>query len=554
MYKYDNYDQAIVDARVAEFRDQVKRRLAGEMTEDQFKPLRLMNGLYLQLHAYMLRVAIPYGTMDSRQMRMLAHIARKYDRDYGHFTTRQNIQYNWIKLEECADLLEELASVEMHAIQTSGNCIRNISSDQYAGAAADEVADPRPWAELLRQWSTFHPEFSHLPRKFKIAVIASPEDRAAMRLHDIGLELVKQDGVLGARVFVGGGMGRTPMIAPEINPFVKADDLLSYIEACLRVYNRYGRRDNIYKARIKILVHEIGADSYRAQVAEEFAHVKTLDIDPPLAEFDRIAAFFAPPPFIKGDSPLYDEEKEEKGTVPFNDDPEFAAWVDQNVKPHKQPGYAIVNISLKPIGGIPGDASSAQIDVMADLAEKYSFDELRVTHAQNIVLPHVAKRDLHAVWQALNAAELANANLDLISDIIACPGLDYCSLANARSIPVAQKIATRFADAERQRDLGELKLKISGCINACGHHHAGHIGILGVDKKGVENYQLTLGGSGAEDVSIGKITGPGFDEDGIVDAVERATDKYKELREPGERFVDTYRRVGMDPFKEAIYG
>jgi sulfite reductase (NADPH) hemoprotein beta-component len=553
MYKYDNYDQAIVDARVEEFRDQVKRRLAGEMTEDQFKPLRLMNGLYLQLHAYMLRVAVPYGTLDSRQMHVLAHIARKYDRGYGHFTTRQNIQYNWIKLAECPDLLAELAEVEMHAIQTSGNCIRNISSDQYAGAAADEVADPRPWAELLRQWSTFHPEFSYLPRKFKIAVIASPEDRAAMRLHDIGIELVKQDGVLGGRVFVGGGMGRTPMIAPEINPFVKADDLLSYIEACLRVYNRYGRRDNIYKARIKILVHEIGADEYRAQVAEEFAHVKTLGIDPPLAEFDRITAFFAPPPFAKSDSHFLAEG--EKVTVTFREsDPDFAVWLDQNVKPHKQAGYAIVNISLKPIGGIPGDASADQIDVMADLAKEYSFDELRVTHAQNIVLPHVAKRDLYAVWQRLNEAELANANLDLISDIIACPGLDYCSLANARSIPVAQKIATRFADMDRQRDLGELKLKISGCINACGHHHAGHIGILGVDRKGVENYQLTFGGSGAEDVSIGKIIGPGFDEDGVVDAVEKATEVYKSLREGDERFIDTYRRVGLDPFKEAIYG
>jgi sulfite reductase (NADPH) hemoprotein beta-component len=542
MYKYDNFDQAIVDARVAEFRDQVNRRISGDMTEDQFKPLRLMNGLYLQLHAYMLRVAVPYGTLDSKQMHMLAHIARKYDRGYGHFTTRQNIQYNWIKLEECADLLEELSGVEMHAIQTSGNCIRNISSDQYAGAAADEVADPRPWAELLRQWSTFHPEFSYLPRKFKIAVIASPEDRAAMRLHDIGIELVKQDGVLGGRVFVGGGMGRTPMIAPEINPFVKADDLLSYIEACLRVYNRYGRRDNIYKARIKILVHEIGADAYRTQVAEEFAHVKTLGIDPPLAEFDRISAFFAPPAF---ESVSDDIDRS---------DPDFAVWFDQNVKPHKQAGYAIVNISLKPIGGIPGDASADQIDVMADLAKDYSFDELRVTHAQNIVLPHVAKRDLYALWQRLNEAELANANLDLISDIIACPGLDYCSLANARSIPVAQKIATRFADMDRQRDLGELKLKISGCINACGHHHAGHIGILGVDRKGVENYQLTFGGSGAEDVSIGKIIGPGFDEDGVVDAVEKATEVYKSLREGDERFIDTYRRVGLDPFKEAIYG
>jgi sulfite reductase (NADPH) hemoprotein beta-component len=543
MYKYDNYDQAIVDARVAEFRDQVQRRLAGEITEDQFKPLRLMNGLYLQLHAYMLRVAIPYGTLDSRQMRMLAHIARKYDRDYGHFTTRQNIQYNWIKLEECPDLLADLATVEMHAIQTSGNCIRNISSDQYAGAAADEIADPRPWAELLRQWSTFHPEFSYLPRKFKIAVIAADEDRAAMRLHDIGIQLVERDGKLGAAFYVGGGMGRTPMIAPLIKDFVPIEDYLSYSEACLRVYNRYGRRDNIYKARIKILVHELGAEEYARQVEEEFAHVKTLGIDPPAAELERIATFFVPPPFEAGLNEDIDRS-----------DPDFAVWLDQNVKPHKQAGYAIVNISLKPIGGIPGDASSAQIDVMADLAERYSFDELRVTHAQNIVLPHVAKRDLYAVWQALSAAELANANLDLISDIIACPGLDYCSLANARSIPIAQKIATRFADAERQRDLGELKLKISGCINACGHHHAGHIGILGVDRKGVENYQLTLGGSGAEDVSIGKITGPGFDEDGIVDAVERATDKYKELREPGERFVDTYRRVGMEPFKEAIYG
>ncbi len=542
MYKYDNYDQAMVDARVAEFRDQITRRIAGDMTEDQFKPLRLMNGLYLQLHAYMLRVAIPYGTLDSRQMRMLAHIARKYDRDYGHFTTRQNIQYNWIKLEECADILEELATVEMHAIQTSGNCIRNISSDQYAGAAADEVTDPRPWAELLRQWSTFHPEFSYLPRKFKIAVIAASEDRAAMRLHDIGLELIRQDGALGARVFVGGGMGRTPMIAPEINPFVKADDLLSYLEACLRVYNRYGRRDNMYKARIKILIHEIGADEYRRQVAAEFAHVKTLGIDPPLAELERITAFFA--------APAYDAPDVE----PDRNDPDFAVWLDQNVKPHKQAGYAIVNISLKPIGGIPGDATSQQIDVMADLAEKYSFDELRVTHAQNIVLPYVAKRDLYAVWQALRDAELADANLDLISDIIACPGLDYCSLANARSIPVAQKIATRFADMDRQRDLGELKLKISGCINACGHHHAGHIGILGVDKKGVENYQLTFGGSGAEDVSIGKIIGPGFDEDGVVDAVEKATEVYKALRQGDERFLDTYRRVGLAPFKEAIYG
>ena len=543
MYKYDEYDHAMVDARVAEFSDQVRRRLAGEITEDQFKPLRLMNGLYLQLHAYMLRVAVPYGTLDGRQMRMLAHIARKYDRDYGHFTTRQNIQYNWIKLEDAPAILTELASVEMHAIQTSGNCIRNISSDQWAGAAADEITDPRPWAELLRQWSSFHPEFSYLPRKFKIAVIAAEEDRAAMRLHDIGIQIVEKDGQHGAAFYVGGGMGRTPMIAPLIKDFVPLDDMLSYAEACLRVYNRYGRRDNIYKARIKILIHELGADEYRRQVEEEFVHVKSLGIDPPKAEFDRIAAQFAPPPLDAAAPDDIDRS-----------DPDFAVWVDQNVAKHKVSGHAIVNISLKPVGGIPGDASSAQIDVMADLAETYSHDELRVTHAQNIVLPHVRKADLYAVWQALDAAGLATPNLDLISDIIACPGLDYCSLANARSIPVAQKIAQRFADPARQRDLGELKLKISGCINACGHHHAGHIGILGVDRKGTENYQLSLGGSGAEDVSLGTITGPGFDEDGVVDAIERVTDKYLATRTEGERFVDTFRRVGMAPFKEAIYG
>lgn len=543
MYQYDTYDQSIVDARVEEFRDQVARRLSGALTEDQFKPLRLMNGLYLQLHAYMLRVAIPYGTLDSRQMRMLAHIARKYDRDYGHFTTRQNLQYNWIKLEDAPDILADLATVEMHAIQTSGNCIRNISSDQFAGAAADEVTDPRPWAEFLRQWSTFHPEFSYLPRKFKIAVIASDSDRAAMRLHDIGIQIVERDGEVGAKIFVGGGMGRTPMIAPEIKDFVPVADLLSYLEACLRVYNRYGRRDNIYKARIKILVHEIGADEYRRQVEEEFVTVKALGIDPPQAEFDRIAAFFAPPPYEQGASDEIDRS-----------DPDFAVWVDQNVSAHKQPGYAVVTISLKPTGGIPGDASSAQMDLMADLAEQLSFDELRVTHSQNIVLPHVRKADLYGLWQKLADAGLAEANLDLISDIIACPGLDYCSLANARSIPVAQKIAKAFASPERQRDLGELKLKISGCINACGHHHAGHIGILGVDRKGTENYQLLLGGSGAEDVSLGKITGPGFDEDGVVAAIERVTDLYLARREENERFLDTYRRLGMEPFKEAIYG
>ncbi|MFZ2981576.1 MAG: nitrite/sulfite reductase, partial [Sphingobium sp.] len=476
MYRYDQYDQSIVEARVEEFRDQTNRRLAGALTEDQFKPLRLMNGLYLQLHAYMLRVAIPYGTLSGKQMRMLGHIARKYDRDYAHFTTRQNLQYNWIKLEDAPDILAELATVEMHAIQTSGNCIRNISSDQYAGVAADEIVDPRPWAELLRQWSSFHPEFTYLPRKFKIAVIASQEDRAAMRLHDIGIELVKRDGVVGARIFAGGGMGRTPMVAPEIRDFVGEDEIISYIEACLRVYNRYGRRDNKYKARIKILVHEIGRDEYKRQVEEEFFAMKQLGLNPPTAELDRIRGYFADPAYETGLSDDIDRS-----------DPAFALWIDQNVKAHKQPGYAIVNISLKPIGGIPGDASSAQIDLMADLAERFSLDELRVTHAQNIVLPFVKKADLYAIWQELDAVGLAEANLDLISDIIACPGLDYCSLANARSITVAQKIAERFADPVRQRDLGELKLKISGCINACGHHHAGHIGILGVDRRGIEN-------------------------------------------------------------------
>jgi sulfite reductase (NADPH) hemoprotein beta-component len=561
VYKYDQYDQAIVDARVTEFRDQVKRRLAGEITEDQFKPLRLMNGLYLQLHAYMLRVAIPYGTLDSRQMRMLGHVARTYDRGYGHFTTRQNIQYNWIKLADCPDLLADLATVEMHAFQTSGNCIRNISSDQYAGAAADEVADPRIWAELLRQWSTLHPEFSYLPRKFKIAVIASAEDRAAMKLHDIGIQLVERDGTVGAAFYVGGGMGRTPMVAPLIRDFVPQADFVSYTEAILRVYNRYGRRDNIYKARIKILVHELGAAAFSAQVEEEFAHVKTLDLDPPQAEWDRIAAFFALPAFeeprhFRRSGNLTPEAfhqsilQELDSRLRGNDG--FTLWLQANVRPHKVPGYAIATISLKPVGGIPGDANADQIDVMADLAERYSFDELRVTHAQNIVLPHVREGDLYAVWQALDAAGLGHANLDLASDIIACPGLDYCSLANARSIPIAQKVAQRLAP--RERDLGELKIKISGCINACGHHHAGHIGILGVDRKGTENYQLLLGGSGAEDASLGKITGPGFDEDGIVDAVERVTDRYVALRQGDERFLDTYRRVGFEPFKEAIYG
>ena len=544
MYKYDEYDQQMVDTRVAEFRDQVRRRLSGELTEDQFRPLRLQNGLYLQLHAYMLRVAVPYGTLNSAQMKVLGDIADKYDRGYGHFTTRQNIQYNWIKLEDTPDILADLAKVEMHAIQTSGNCIRNISSDQYAGAAADELVDPRPYAELLRQWSSFHPEFLTLPRKFKIAVIASETDRAAMRLHDIGIKMVKNDaGEIGCQFYVGGGMGRTPMIGPMIKEFVPLDQLITYSEACLRVYNRYGRRDNKYKARIKILVHELGKDEYARQVEEEFAHLLTQGIEPPLAELERIKPYFDDPAFETGASDDLDLS-----------DPDFRLWVERNCHAHKQAGYTIATVSLKPIGGIPGDASADQIRLMAQLAKDYSFDELRVTHAQNIVFPYVKKADLYTLWQKLDEAGLGTANLDSVGDIIACPGLDYCSLANARSIPVAQKISERFGSAEKQAEIGELKLKISGCINACGHHHAGHIGILGVDKKGVENYQLLLGGSEGADTSLGKITGPGFDEDGIVDAVEKATGVYLANKQEGERFLDTYRRIGMDPFKEAIYG
>ena len=541
MYKYDGYDQAMVDTRVAEFRDQTQRRLDGRLTEDQFRPLRLMNGLYLQLHAYMLRVAVPYGTLSSAQMRMLGDIADKYDRGYGHFTTRQNIQYNWIKLDEAPDILADLASVEMHAIQTSGNCIRNISSDQYAGAVADELVDPRPYAELLRQWSSFHPEFLALPRKFKIAVIASETDRAAMRLHDIGIRIVRNAaGELGAAFYVGGGMGRTPMIAPLIREFVPLDQLITYSEACLRVYNRHGRRDNKYKARIKILVHELGKDEYTRQVEAEFAHLLTQNIEPPLAELERIKAQFADPAFETGLADTVDRS-----------DPDFALWVDRNTLAHKAPGYAVAVVSLKPVGGIPGDATADQIRLMADLAKQYAFDELRVTHAQNIVFPHVRKADLHALWSKLEAAGLGTANLDQIGDIIACPGLDYCSLANARSIPLAQKISERFED--KAAAIGELKLKISGCINACGHHHAGHIGVLGVDRKGTENYQLLLGGSEGADCSLGTITGPGFSEDGIVDAIETVTGVYLASKQDGERFLDTYRRIGMTPFKEAIY-
>ncbi|WP_301750125.1 nitrite/sulfite reductase [uncultured Erythrobacter sp.] len=559
MYKYDQYDQAMVDARVEEFRDQARRRLEGKLTEDQFKPLRLMNGLYLQLHAYMLRVAIPYGTLDARQMEALADIAEMYDRGYGHFTTRQNIQYNWIKLEDAADILADLSKVEMHAIQTSGNCIRNISADHFAGAAADEVVDPRPYAELMRQWSSFHPEFTYLPRKFKIAVIGSEIDRAAMRLHDIGIRIVKRDGAIGAQFYAGGGMGRTPMIAPLIRDFVPLDQLITYAEACLRVYNRYGRRDNKYKARIKILVHELGAAEYTRQVEEEFAHMLSVGVEPPREELARIAAHFALPeplrrPGPRAGTPLTPERIKDIGVPGQARDGGFEAWALNNTHPHRHPDYVSAVISLKPAGGIPGDATADQMRVVAKLARDYSFDELRVMHTQNLLLPHVAIADLHAVWSALDAAGMGSPNMDTIEDIIACPGLDYCSLANARSIPLAQRISERFAASGRTEVVGELKLKISGCINACGHHHAGHIGILGVDKKGKENFQLSLGGSEAEDVSLAKITGPGFDEDGVIAAVEKVTDVYLATRADGERFLDTYRRIGMEPFKEALYG
>ncbi len=544
MYQYDAFDTAIVQARVDEFRDQVARRISGALSEDQFKPLRLMNGFYLQLHAYMLRVAIPYGTLNGRQMRQLAMIARRFDRGYGHFTTRQNIQYNWIKLAEAPDILQALAEVEMHAIQTSGNCIRNITSDQFAGATADEVADPRIWSEVLRQWSSFHPEFSFLPRKFKIAVTASLQDRAAIKLHDIGIEIVRgDDGQTGFKVYVGGGMGRTPMIGKLINPHVSEAHILSYLEAIMRVYNRYGRRDNIYKARIKILVHELGIEKFTDEVNAEWVHTRQSHVDVPAAEVARIAAQFAAPAF----------EVLPAASAPLPFDADFAAWKKQNVVPHKQPGYSIVTISLKAVGAIPGDASADQMDAIADLAESYSFDDVRVTHEQNLVLPHVRQADLPAVYQRLVEIDLATSNIGLVSDIIACPGMDYCSLANARSIPVAQDIAKRFADISRQRDIGELKIKISGCINACGHHHAGHIGILGVDRKGAENYQLLLGGSGAEDASLAAILGPGFDADGIVNAVETVVQKYLDIRTGSERFLDTYRRVGAQPFKNAVY-
>ncbi|QGZ36157.1 nitrite/sulfite reductase [Stappia indica] len=550
MYRYDEFDAHFVSARVDQFRDQVQRRLAGDLTEDQFKPLRLMNGVYLQLHAYMLRIAIPYGTLNARQMRRLAHVARTYDRGYGHFTTRQNIQFNWPRLKDIPDILSQLAEVEMHAIQTSGNCIRNVTADHFSGAAADEILDPRPYAEILRQWSSLHPEFSYLPRKFKIAVTGAPHDRAAVQVHDIGLQAVRDaDGNVGFRVFVGGGLGRTPMVGRLVREFLPEADLLAYSEAILRVYNRYGRRDNKYKARIKILVHETGLEELKADIEAEFAEIRDGVLTLPASEIERITTYFTPPAFevAAGDEAVLE--------AAIAADPQLEAFAARNVHPHRAPGYASLIISLKPIGKAPGDATAEQMEVVADLAERYGHDEIRVSHEQNLVLPHVRRRDIPAIHAALAKAGLAEANAGLVTDIIACPGLDYCALATARSIPVAQRISERFASPERQREIGDLKIKISGCINACGHHHVGHIGILGVEKKGEEYYQITLGGSADENTSVGEIIGRGFSYDEVVDAIEKVVDTYVGLREtPQEDFLAAYRRVGDQPFKEALYG
>jgi len=551
MYRYDEFDRDFVTDRVAQFRGQVERRVSGELTEDQFKPLRLMNGVYLQLHAYMLRIAIPYGTLNPTQMRMLAFIARKYDRGYGHFTTRQNLQFHWPALSDIPDILDHLASVEMHAIQTSGNCIRNVTADHFAGAAADEAADPRPHAEILRQWSSLHPEFIFLPRKFKIAVTGAERDRAAIQVHDIGLHLKRNEaGELGFAVYVGGGLGRTPLLAHKLRDFLPEADMLSYCEAILRVYNQFGRRDNKYKARIKILVHEAGEAEIRRQVEEEWERIRHSALALPAEEIRRIEAYFALPASLSprpATSVVLDRA--------IAASPALADWVERNTAPHRVSGHAMVTISLKPIGGTPGDATADQMDLIADLAERYSHGEIRASHEQNLILPHVALDDLPALHEALAAASLATPNAGLITDIIACPGLDYCALANARSIPVAQRISERFGSQARQREIGDLKIKISGCINACGHHHVGHIGILGVEKKGEEFYQLTLGGSGDEHASVGEIIGPGFSGAEVVDAVETVVDTYLKVRSgPEEDFLAAYRRLGKEPFKEALYG
>ena len=548
MYRYDTYDHQIVQERVAQFRDQVRRRLSDELTEDEFRPLRLQNGLYMQRHAYMLRVAIPYGLLSSKQLRMLAHIARKYDRDYGHFTTRQNIQYNWITLEQTPDILADLASVEMHAIQTSGNCIRNITSDQFAGVAADELLDPRPFAEILRQWSTFHPEFAYLPRKFKIAINAAAEDRAVVKAHDIGLNLVQnENGETGFQVLVGGGLGRTPIIGSVIREFLPWQHLLSYIEAIMRVYNEYGRRDNKYKARIKILVKALGVEEFTRQVEQEWHDLQDSPSTITIDELNRVASYFEPPVYEHlpdADLLLAEQRHDNKG---------FSSWMNRNVRPHKKQGYAIVTLSLKKTGAPPGDATSAQMDVVADMADRYSFGELRVTHEQNLVLADVKQTDLYAVYTEAKAHGLATPNIGLLTDMICCPGGDFCSLANAKSIPIAGAIAERFDNLDFQHDIGEIELNISGCINACGHHHVGNIGILGVDKDGSEWYQVSIGGRQGNESAIGKIIGPSFAADQMPEVIVRLLDVYISERYEDERFIDTVDRLGIEPFKARVY-
>jgi sulfite reductase (NADPH) hemoprotein beta-component len=549
MYVHDEFDRTLIVERVEEFRDQVRRRLSGELTEDEFKPLRLQNGVYLQLHAYMLRISIPYGTLSSAQLRMLAHVARRYDRGYGHFTTRQNLQFNWIKLAELPDAMADLGRVGMHGMQTSGNNVRNVTTDQWAGVAPDEIEDPRVWAEVIRQHVTLHPEFSFMPRKFKIAVGAAGHDRAALRIHDLALQLHRNGaGETGFEVMVGGGLGRTPFLAKTIKPFLPRRDALSYVEAVLRVYNQYGRRDNIYKARIKILVHELGAEAFAREVEQEWQAIKdgTLALDP--ATIAEIAGRFRYPAYERlADDPI--ELKKARAA-----DRPFDTWYGNSVARHRMPGYAIVTLSLKPEGGAPGDATAAQMDAIADLADRYSAGEIRVGHEQNLVLPHVRQRDLPELWRALDAIGVATPNIGLVSDIIACPGLDYCSLANARAIPVAQELTRRFRDLDLARGLGRLHINISGCINACGHHHVGHIGILGVEKNGEEYYQLSIGGRADEDAGLGALLGPAVPSGEVVDVVEDIVAAYVELRErPGEIFIDTVKRIGIEPFKERVH-
>jgi sulfite reductase (NADPH) hemoprotein beta-component len=548
VYRYDEFDQRFLKERVAQYRDQVRRRLIGQLSEEEFRPLRLRNGLYLQLHAYMYRIAIPYGTLAPRQLRMLAHIARKYDKGYGHFTTRTNMQFNWIKLEQTPDIMADLASVEMHSIQTSGNCIRNTTSDPFAGAAADEIEDPRPYCEIIRQWSTLHPEFSWLPRKFKIAVSASQKDRAAVHIHDIGLYIVKNaEGEVGFQVLVGGGLGRTPIMGKVLRDFLPKKDLLSYLEAALRIYNEYGRRDNIFKARIKILVQAIGIEKMREEVEAEWAQMDHTPLDLSDETIAEIYAHFAPPAYKPAGT---DDEKVLADAIEA--DAEFARWIKNNSHKHKQPGYAIATVSLKPLGRPPGDVSAKQMELLADLSERYGFGEVRVTHEQNVVFPDIRRGDLPAFYREIAAAGLGTANIGLASDIIACPGLDYCSLANARSIPVAEKLGEHLA--AREEEIGPMKIKISGCINACGHHHVGHIGILGVDKNGEEFYQITVGGSADEQSAVGMIVGRAVPSEEVNGAVDKLLDVYLKHRSDGEDLPATYRRIGPEPFKEAVYG